>query len=185
MSTEVRFDDSWFVFHDSSWSFHESYLSRKHVFDKSYRGTEHKIMVLKPANKYQIIWYCHNFENILIDNFWHHSISLLSKSFQISFLQIAKTRQLTIQRFIYYLIYSGVRKVFYKTMLHMFFKEVSIFNTYLINISCFISNLLDLKLKISNLDWHKESYSLHFENNFSHEKPKILFGKNLNFCNIS
>ena len=147
--------------------------------------TEHKIMVLKPANKYQIIWYCHNFENILIDNFWHHSISLLSKSFQISFLQIAKTRQLTIQRFIYYLIYSGVRKVFYKTMLHMFFKEVSTFNTYLINISCFISNLLDLKLKISNLDWHKESYSLHFENNFSHEKPKILFGKNLNFCNIS
>ena len=55
--------------------------------------TEHKIMVLKPANKYQIIWYCHNFENILIDDFWHHSISLLSKSFQISFLQIAKTRQ--------------------------------------------------------------------------------------------
>ena len=43
--------------------------------------TEHKIMVLKPANKYQIIWYCHNFENILIDDFGHDSIPLLRKRF--------------------------------------------------------------------------------------------------------
>ena len=78
----VRFNDSWFVFDDSSWSFHKSYFSRKNIFHESYiEWTEHKVMVLKPANKYQIIWYYHNIENILIDDFWHHSISLLSKSF--------------------------------------------------------------------------------------------------------
>ena len=129
---------------------------------------------------------------MVLSQFWKHSYWWFLTSFHLFIEQkfsniiFANCKDQTIQRFIYYLIYSGVRKVFYKTMLHMFFKEVSIFNTCLINnISCFISNLLDLKLKILNLDWHKESYSLHFENNFSHEKPKILFGKNLNFCNIS
>ena len=29
-------------------------------------------MVLKPANKYQIIWQRHIFKNILIDDFQHH-----------------------------------------------------------------------------------------------------------------
>ena len=31
----VWFNDSWFVFHDSSWSFHEPYFSRKYVFHES------------------------------------------------------------------------------------------------------------------------------------------------------
>ena len=31
--------------------------------------TEQKIMVLKPANKYKIIWQWHDFENIFVDNF--------------------------------------------------------------------------------------------------------------------
>ena len=31
-------------------------------------------MVLKPANKYQIIWQCHNFKSILIDGFQHHPL---------------------------------------------------------------------------------------------------------------
>ena len=31
----VRFNDSWFVFQESSWSFHEPYFSRKHVFHES------------------------------------------------------------------------------------------------------------------------------------------------------
>ena len=34
--------------------------------------TEHKIMALKAANKYQIIRQCHNAKNILIDDFQHH-----------------------------------------------------------------------------------------------------------------
>ena len=33
---------------------------------------EHKIMVLKPGNKYQIMLQFHNFKNILIDDFQHH-----------------------------------------------------------------------------------------------------------------
>ena len=37
-------------------------------------STEQKIKILKPATKYKIIWQCHNFENILIDNFLHHPI---------------------------------------------------------------------------------------------------------------
>ena len=52
----VRFNDSWFVFHDSSWSFHEPHFSRKHIFQNHAEWTEHKIIVFKPENKYQIIW---------------------------------------------------------------------------------------------------------------------------------
>ena len=37
------------------------------TFHESYRVKKHKIIVFNPANKYQIIWQCHNFKNILID----------------------------------------------------------------------------------------------------------------------
>ena len=47
--TRVWFNDSWFVIHDSSWSFNESYW------------TEHKITAMKPANKYQIPTIIHFF----------------------------------------------------------------------------------------------------------------------------
>ena len=33
----VQFNDAWFVFHDSSWSFFGPYFSRKHIFYESYR----------------------------------------------------------------------------------------------------------------------------------------------------
>ena len=33
----VQFNDSWFVLHDSSWSFHKPNFRRKHVFYESYR----------------------------------------------------------------------------------------------------------------------------------------------------
>ena len=33
----VQFDDSWFIFHSSSWHFHESYFCWKQIFHKSYR----------------------------------------------------------------------------------------------------------------------------------------------------
>ena len=29
-------------------------------------------MILKTANKYQIIWQCHNFKNILADDYQHN-----------------------------------------------------------------------------------------------------------------
>ena len=72
-------------------------------------------MVLKPANKYQIIW-----------QWWFTalSVSLLSKSFgNIIFLQsqkyqIEEIRQLTVQIFVYYLIYSGARKAFLEIIQH-------------------------------------------------------------------
>ena len=41
--------------------------------------TEHKIIVLKPANKYQIIWNCHNFKIIFMDNFHHHQFLYWAK----------------------------------------------------------------------------------------------------------
>ena len=40
---------------------------------------EHKIMVLKPANKYQFIRHCHDFENILISDFQHQPFLYRSK----------------------------------------------------------------------------------------------------------
>ena len=71
--------------------------------------TEHKIMILKPANKYQIIQRCHNFKNILIDNFQYHPFLYQT--------------ELTIKTFIYCLIYSGAREVFRELMQHMFLRK--------------------------------------------------------------
>ena len=56
-------------------------LAENTYFTNLTQWTEHEIIVLKPPNKDQIIRYCHNFENIVIEGFRHHSISLLSKSF--------------------------------------------------------------------------------------------------------
>ena len=78
---KVRFNASWFVFHHSSWSFLEPYFSRKHLFHESYTVNRTQDYRLKTSKQGQIIRYCHNFENIVIEGFRHHSISLLSKSF--------------------------------------------------------------------------------------------------------
>ena len=32
----VRYNNSWLVFHDSSWSFYEPYFNRKHIFQESF-----------------------------------------------------------------------------------------------------------------------------------------------------
>ena len=37
-------------------------------FTNHIERTEHSIMVLKLSNKYQIIWQCHNFKNIFVDD---------------------------------------------------------------------------------------------------------------------
>ena len=68
----VWFKILWFIFHDSSWSFHKPYFRRKCIFHKLYCVNRYKIKVLKSGNKYQIIWQCLNFKNILINNFQHH-----------------------------------------------------------------------------------------------------------------
>ena len=70
-SSRVRFNDSWFIFHDSSWSFANHILAENTYFLNHIEWTEHKIMVLQPANKYQIIWKCYNFKIIFMDNFHH------------------------------------------------------------------------------------------------------------------
>ena len=50
-----------------------TYFNKKtHIFTNRIELTEHKIIVLKPTNKYQTIRQCHNFKNILIDNFQHY-----------------------------------------------------------------------------------------------------------------
>ena len=82
--TRVWFNDSWFVFCNSGWSFHESYCSRKH-FTNNLGWTGHKIVVLKPANKLKIIQQCHNFENILINDFPHHQTLFWAKVLKTSF----------------------------------------------------------------------------------------------------
>ena len=49
-------------------------LAQNTYFTNHTELTEHKIMVFKLANKYQIIWQRHHFKNILIDDFQHHPI---------------------------------------------------------------------------------------------------------------
>ena len=103
----VQFSDSWFVFRDSSWGFHKPYFSKKHIFHESYRAN--RIMVLKLSNKYQIIWQCYNFKNIIVDD---HSL-FFTKS-KISNWKDEKINHPNI--YYYYLIYSGNRKSFRKIM---------------------------------------------------------------------
>ena len=47
-------------------------LAENTYFTNHFGRTEHKIMVLKPADKYIISRQCHNFENILAYDFLHH-----------------------------------------------------------------------------------------------------------------
>ena len=53
-------------------------LAENAYFMNHMEWTEHKIMALKSANKYQIIWQCHNFKN----THWqiqHHSFLYQAK----------------------------------------------------------------------------------------------------------
>ena len=56
--------------------------SRKHIFHESHRvnRTHDYGLASIPASMYQITQQCHNFKNILIDDFQHH-VSLSGKSF--------------------------------------------------------------------------------------------------------
>ena len=46
-------------------------LAENTCFTNCIEWTENKAMVLKQANKCQIVW-CHDYKNILISNFHHH-----------------------------------------------------------------------------------------------------------------
>ena len=91
----VRFNNSWFVFLDSSWSFH---ASENTYFTNHVEWREHNIMTSKLANKYQIIWQCHSFKSTLIDYFHRlfpaSSISFSSKSFVNIIFYGAKSNKL-------------------------------------------------------------------------------------------
>ena len=47
------------------------FLAENTYFTNHIEWSEHKIIILKPAKKYQIIQQCHNFKNFLINNFQH------------------------------------------------------------------------------------------------------------------
>ena len=79
--------------------------------------------MLKPASKYQIIQQCHNFKNILFNNFQQNPFLYRAKVLLTLFsiepkIANCKDAKLTIQTFIYSLMYSGARKAFYKIMHH-------------------------------------------------------------------
>ena len=79
-------------------------------------------MVLKPENKYQIIWHCLDFKNILINDILHHPFLRGRNVNIISYKPLHKKLQR--ESIIYYFIYSCARKNFCKIMQHEYFKEI-------------------------------------------------------------
>ena len=61
-------------------------LAWKMYFTNCIEQREHKIMVLKPANKCQIIQHCHNSKKILINYFHHHPFLFQAKVLWTLFL---------------------------------------------------------------------------------------------------
>ena len=116
----VRFYDSWFIFQDSIWSFHEPCFCGKHIIFMNHIGwTEHKVMVLKFANKDQIIW--HNFENICINDFHHHPFFYQEKILQTSFFtepKIKKWKDKIINHSNIYLLFNLLTEEVRKIMQH-------------------------------------------------------------------
>ena len=66
LTSRVPLNDSWFVLHDSNWSFDKPYFSKRNIFHESYRvNITQDYMVLKQGGKYQIILHWHNFKTFL------------------------------------------------------------------------------------------------------------------------
>ena len=120
---KVWFNNSWFVFHDSSLSFHESYISRKHISrimlsDQNTRLQPWNLQITTKLSGNVIA-----LKAPLSTIFGIIHIFIKQKFCKNHFLQnqkqqIKKTRKLTIQIFTFYLIYSGVKKEFRKIMQH-------------------------------------------------------------------
>ena len=75
----VRFNDSWFVFHESSWNFHETYLAENEYFANR-RVSKTQNGFNKLINKYQIIGQYHDIKKFL-STISTSTISSLSKCF--------------------------------------------------------------------------------------------------------
>ena len=139
-------------------------LGENTCFTNHIESTEHKIVVLKPAIKYQIIWKCHNFKNILIEDFQHHLFEWKFCKHQFLWSRkwkIAKTRQLAIQICIHYLIYSGARQVFCKNYVTLV--------TLVWSIIFSVSNQPDFNWNTKNIKFRLTS------GNHTHCNLKILF----------
>ena len=112
------FNDSWFMFHDFSWSFHKPYFSRKHIFHKLYRVNrtqDYGFRTCKQVSNYLAL---SQFQKHLYRQVLPSSISLSSKRFEnVPFYRAEnklKRQESTIQTFIYYLIYSGATIAFHE-----------------------------------------------------------------------
>ena len=79
----VRFNDSYFTILVEVFTNH--ILAENTYLTNRIEWPERKIMVLKPASKYQIIRHCHNFKNILINDFHHHPFLYQAKVLQTFF----------------------------------------------------------------------------------------------------
>ena len=62
-------------------------LAANTYFMNRIESTKHIIMVLKPANKYQITQYYHYFKRILINYFHHTPLFIAQKFYKHCFLQ--------------------------------------------------------------------------------------------------
>ena len=96
-------------------------------FTSHIEWTEHKFMILIPANKYQTICHCLNFKIFLSTIISIILIFLWSKSFVNIIFYRAENKKLQRQdnlllKILFTMSYSGTRKVFCKIMQHMFFK---------------------------------------------------------------
>ena len=87
-------------------------LAENTYFTNKREWTDHKIMVLKPENKYQIIRQRHISRNILITDFQHHLFLCWAKVVNIKFFTDPQITNYKDETIIYYFIYSGARKVF-------------------------------------------------------------------------
>ena len=107
----VRFNDSWFVFHNSIQGFDEPYYSRKHKIHELHTTDwiKHKISPLYRhiSTKVFLLTISSTINFFIKHHFFLHRERL----------KITKTRKLFIESYIYCLIYSGTKRAYYKIML--------------------------------------------------------------------
>ena len=99
--------------------FRNHILAENTYFTKNIEWTEHEIMVLKPANNYQIIWQCHDFKSILIYDLQAHLFLYQVKVLQTSLftklkMTSCKTRWFTIKIFIHHWFTQAPEKLLVK-----------------------------------------------------------------------
>ena len=114
--TRVRFNGLWFVFDDSSSSFHEPYFSRKHIFHESFgvnRTQDYGLKTRKHVRNYpRMSWFWkHSYRRFpASSNFLPSQLNSNSNSFCKHHFygagnnKLIRRGDLTIQAFIYHLI---------------------------------------------------------------------------------